>query len=115
MDKKKYYIHVLSLLLISLITVVVACSSKKKVVLAEIGDEKLYLHDFEKEYMKTTNNIDSARNKSMEEKRDFLNLLIKFRLKVKDARERGLLESQEIQQDLNEYKKDFISTFLSTS
>jgi len=112
MNKKKYYIHVLSLLLISLITVVVACSSKKKVVLAEIGDEKLYLHDFEKEYMKTINNIDTARNKSMEEKRDFLNLLIKFRLKVKDARDRGLLESPEIQQDLREYKKNFISTFL---
>ena len=112
MDKKKYYIHVLSILLISLITVVVACSSKKQVVLVEIGDEKLYLHDFEKEYMKTINNIDTARNKSMEEKRDFLNLLIKFRLKVKDARERGLLESPEIQQDLNEYKKNFISTFL---
>ncbi len=112
MNKKKYYFHVLSLIIISLVTVIVACSSKKKIVLAEIGDEKLYLHDYENQFLKTTNNIDSARNKSMEEKRDFLDLLIKFRLKVRDARDRGLLNSPEIQQDLNEYKKNFVSTFL---
>lgn len=112
MNKKKYYFHVLSLIIISLITVIVACSSKKKIVLAEIGDEKLYLHEYEDQFLKTTNNIDSARNKSMEEKKDFLDLLIKFRLKVRDARDRGLLNAPEIQQDLNEYKKNFVSTFL---
>ena len=112
MNKKKYYFHVLSLLIISLVTVIVACSSKKKIVLAEIGDEKLYLHEYEDQFLKTTNNIDSARNKSIEEKKDFLDLLIKFRLKVRDARDRGLLNATEIQQDLNEYKKNFVSTFL---
>ncbi|MFC2093622.1 peptidylprolyl isomerase [Bacteroidota bacterium] len=112
MNKKKYYFHVLSLIIISLVTVIVACSSKKKIVLAEIGDEKLYLHEYEDQFLKTTNNIDSARNKSTEEKKDFLDLLIKFRLKVRDARDRGLLNSPEIQQDLNEYKKNFVSTFL---
>jgi peptidyl-prolyl cis-trans isomerase SurA len=112
MNKSKYYIHVLSLIVISLVTVIVACSSKKKIILAEIGDEKLYLHDYETQFLKTINNIDSARNRSIEEKREFLDLLIKFRLKVRDARDRGLLESPEIQQDLNEYKKNFISSFL---
>ena len=112
MNKKKYYFHVLSLIIISLVTVIVSCSSKKKIVLAEIGDEKLYLHEYENQFLKTTNNIDSARNKSMEEKKEFLDLLIKFRLKVRDARDRELLNSPEIQQDLNEYKKNFVSTFL---
>ena len=112
MNKKKYYFHVLSIIIISLVTVIVSCSSKKKIVLAEIGDEKLYLHEYENQFLKTTNNIDSARNKSMEEKKEFLDLLIKFRLKVRDARDRELLNSPEIQQDLNEYKKNFVSTFL---
>lgn len=113
MKIKKYnFTNILALILISLITLAIACSSKKKTVVAEIGDEKITLAEFEKQYLRTIINEDSARNKSLQDKKDFLDLLVKFRLKVKDARDRGLLESPEIQNDLKEYKKNFISTFL---
>jgi peptidyl-prolyl cis-trans isomerase SurA len=112
MGKKRYYIHALPVILFSLLTAFVACSSKKKTVLAEIGDEKIYLSDYETQFLKTVNSLDSAKRTTMDERQAFLDLLIKFRLKVKDARERGLLESEDIQKDLNEYKKNFLSTFL---
>lgn len=99
-------------ILILLLVVIAACSSKKKQVVAELGDEKIYLDDYEKQYLKTLNNLDSARNSSLEKRKEFLDLLIKFRLKVKDARERGLLNSEDIQNDLKQYKENFITSFL---
>jgi peptidyl-prolyl cis-trans isomerase SurA len=92
---------------------IVACSSmKKKQVVAEIGNEKIYLADYEKQFLKSNPVLDSAKTKTLAERKEFLDLLIKFRLKVKDARERGLLNSPDIQNDINEYKKNFLSAFL---
>ena len=87
------------------------CSRQNK-TLAEIGDEKITLGDYEKQYLKTLNNIDSAKSKSMDDRRQFLNLYINFRLKVKDARERGLLNNADVQKDVAEYKKNFSPTYL---
>ena len=87
------------------------CSREKK-TLAELGDEKVTLGEFEKQYLKTVNNLDTAKNKSIEEKRQFLNLYINFRLKVKDARDRDLLNNTDLQKEVNEYKKTYSPTYL---
>jgi len=113
MAKKSYALKFLIFLLLSSVTMIVACSSmKKKQVVAEIGNEKIFLYEFEKQYLKSNNNLDSAKNTTLAQRKEFLDLLIKFRLKVKDARERGLLNSPDIQNDINEYKKNFLSAFL---
>ncbi len=87
------------------------CNRANK-TLAEIGDEKITLGEYEKQYLKTVTSIDSAKNKSIDDKRTFLNLYINFRLKVKDARDRGLLNNPDIQKDIAEYKKNFAPTYL---
>lgn len=113
MTKNSYAFKFLTFVLLSSVTMIAACSSmKKKQVVAEIGNEKIYLYDYEKQFLKSNPNIDSAKNKSLQDRKDFLDLLIKFRLKVKDARDRGLLNSADIQNDINEYKKNFLSAFL---
>ncbi|MEO6696121.1 MAG: peptidylprolyl isomerase [Ignavibacteria bacterium] len=112
MSKQKNILKMLSFLSIILLVVVVACSSKKKQVVAEVGDEKIYLEDFEKQYMKTVNNIDSAKNSNMEKRKEFLDLLVKFRLKVKEARDKGMLKADDIQNDLKMYKENFLTSFL---
>lgn len=113
MTKNSYAFKFLTFLLLSSVTMIVACSSmKKKQVVAEIGNEKIYMYEYEKQFLKSNPNIDSARSKTLQDRKEFLDLLIKFRLKVKDARERGLLASSDIQNDINEYKKNFLSAFL---
>jgi peptidyl-prolyl cis-trans isomerase SurA len=112
LQAKKRFIKVSSLLLFLVLVTFAACSSKKKQVVAEIGDEKIYLGEYENQYLKTQNNLDSAKNSSMENRKEFLDLYIKYRLKVKDARERGLLKSDDIQNDLNQYKSNFVTSFL---
>ncbi len=112
MQKKQSFIKIISLLSFVFLLAIVACSSKKKQVVAEVGDEKIYLDDFEKQYMKTVNNLDTAKNSDMKKRQEFLALLVKFKLKVKDARERGLLKSDDIQNDLKQYKENFLTSFL---
>ncbi|HMS64258.1 MAG TPA: peptidyl-prolyl cis-trans isomerase [Ignavibacteria bacterium] len=112
MTKKKNLLRILSLLSLVFLIVVAACSSKKKQVVAEVGNEKIYMSEYEKQYMKTVNNIDTAKNSNMEKRKEFLDLLIKFHLKVKDARERGLLNSEDIQSDLKQYKENFLTSYL---
>jgi peptidyl-prolyl cis-trans isomerase SurA len=109
---KRNLLLFLSILLFTTVVLITSCSSKRKQVVAEIGDDKIYLYDFEKQYLKTVGNEDTARNKSLDEKKDFLNLLIKFRLKVKDGRDRGLLNTPEIQTEINDFRKKYISEFL---
>jgi len=113
MMKSKYLFYGFNLIVIALIALIIGCSSKKKDVIAEIGDEKIYLYEFENQYLKSLgNNLDTAKNKSLAERKEYLELMIKFRLKVKDAKTKGYLNSPEIQKDLGDYKKSFISTFL---
>jgi peptidyl-prolyl cis-trans isomerase SurA len=87
------------------------CNRAGKTV-AEIGDEKITLGEYEKQYLKTLPSIDSAKTKSLEERKQFLDLYINFRLKVKDARERGLLNSPDMQKEITDYKKNYSPTFL---
>jgi len=113
MKKSKYLFYGFNLFVIALIALIIGCSSKKKDVIAEIGDEKIYLYEFENQYLKSLGgNIDTAKNKSLADRKEYLELMVKFRLKVKDAKEKGYLNSPEIQKDLGDYKKSFISTFL---
>lgn len=100
------------LLIIALMAFSVSNCNKANKTLVDLGSDKITLVEFEKQYLKTVGNLDSAKNKSLDEKKAFLNLYINFRLKVKDARERGLLSNAEIQKDVEEYKRNFGPTYL---
>ena len=113
MTKKSKLTGIFSVLTIMLLAfLAVSCSSKKKKVVAEVGDEKIYMDEYEKQFMKTVNNPDSAKNSSMEKRRELLDLLVKFHLKVKDARERGMLKSEDIQTDMKNYRENFLTSYL---
>lgn len=87
------------------------CNRASK-TLVDIGDEKVTLGEFEKQYLKTLTSPDSAAVKSMDDKKQFLNLYINYRLKVKDARERGLLNSPEMKKEIDDYKLTFSPNYL---
>jgi len=109
--KLKFKMYSFLLFIVLAVITSVNCSREKK-TLAELGDEKVTLGEFEKQYLKTVINIDSAKNKSIDDKRQFLNLYINFRLKVKDARERGIINNPDLQKEIAEYKRTYSPTFL---
>ena len=93
-------------LLVISVLLITGCSKKDKSVIAELGDEDIYLYEFESQILKTTPNPDSLKNKSFEEKNALLEQYINYRLKVKDARDRGLDTLADIKNDLQEFKKN---------
>lgn len=110
MNKSKLLIILISFFTIAVLT---GCNKKDKTIVAEIGKDQIYLYEFENQFLKTIgNNIDSAKKTTLEQRKDFLDLMIKLRLKVLDATDKGYLNSAEIKEDLDNYKKNYISAFL---
>ena len=82
-------------------------------IVAKIGSEEISLGDFETQMLKGyNNNKDSVRKCGLQEKKDFLNLLIAFRLKVLEAKSKGFLDSADIQNEISEFKNTYIPNYI---
>jgi peptidyl-prolyl cis-trans isomerase SurA len=113
MKRQKTLILLLVITIVSTIFFAYGCNNKNKTVVAEVGNEKILMYEFENQFLKILgNNLDSAKKTTLEQRKDFLDLMIKLRLKVLDATEKGYLESPEIKTELDNYKKSYISAFL---
>lgn len=93
------------------IVLVTGCGSSGATV-AEIGGEQLTLTQFEDKYAKYNGGWEKASSASMEEKESFLDLLVKFQLKVAEARARGLDRDSSIQAELSTYRETIASTYV---
>lgn len=113
MKSQKTLFLLLVISIISFVFFVTGCNKKNKTVVADIGNEKIYMYQFEDQFVKSIgNNIDSAKKTTIEQRKEFLDLMIKLKLKVLDATEKGYLNSPEIKADLETYKKNYLSAFL---
>ncbi|RCK74051.1 MAG: Survival protein SurA precursor (Peptidyl-prolyl cis-trans isomerase SurA) [Ignavibacteriae bacterium] len=105
----KSHLIILSILFLFLI----GCSPKySELVVAKIGDNQLKLGEYEKFYIKNTGSYDIAKNSSRKEREDFLELLVKYRLKLQDAYDKNLLSDPEIIEELKDYRASLASTYL---
>ena len=113
MKSQKTLFLLLVISIISSVFFITGCNKKNKTVVADIGNEKIYVYQFEDQFVKSIgNNIDSAKKTTIEQRKEFLDLMIKLKLKVLDATEKGYLNSPEIKTDLETYKKNYLSAFL---
>lgn len=80
-------------------------------VVAEYGSNKITLGEFEKAYTKN-----SAQNKtvgdSSKQYESFLDLYLKFKIKLEDAKKRGFDTTADLQNELLDYKKKVGVTYL---
>ncbi len=105
----KSHLFILSIIFLFLI----GCSPKySELVVAKIGDTQLKLGEYEKFYIKNTGSFEVAKNSSRKEREDFLDLLVKYKLKLKDAYDKNLLSDPEIIEELEEYRASLASTYL---
>jgi len=114
MKSQKTLFLLLIVTIISSVFLATGCNNKKnKAVVADIGSEKILMYQFEDQFLKSIgNNLDSAKKTTIEQRKEFLDLMIKLKLKVLDATEKGYLNSAEIKADLESYKKNYLSAFL---
>ena len=80
------------------------CAGSGPAVVATFGKDPLTLEDFEASYAKNNGGWDKGVAATQEERERFLDLLVKFHLKVKEATERGLLADSAIKSEMEGYK-----------
>ncbi|MCI0707298.1 MAG: peptidylprolyl isomerase [Ignavibacteriae bacterium] len=81
-------------------------------VVAVIADERMTLKNFEDAYAKNNGGWEKGAAASLEERERFLDLLVKFKLKVREARERGLERDSSIQQELESYGASIATSYM---
>jgi len=84
---------------------------QEKEILADINGNKIYLDEFQSKFLGSLSEEKSIEDITITDLKEYLDLLIKFTLKVKDGISRGLLNSADIQEDIESFKKKFILSF----
>jgi peptidyl-prolyl cis-trans isomerase SurA len=90
------------------------CSPKHQdPIVARIGEDPLTLREYEKIYVKSNGSRDSGATASMEERAKFLDLVTKYKLKLKDAYAQGLDKKSEVVDEIAQYKGSLAQSFLT--
>ncbi|MFA6469029.1 MAG: peptidylprolyl isomerase [Bacteroidota bacterium] len=79
---------------------------------AEIAGEKISVEEFEQVFARNNGGVEAAAKTSLEDRQKFLDLYVKFRLKVKEAYALGYNKDQELQMELNDYRKNLAVTYM---
>ena len=80
--------------------------------IATIGDEKITRSSFEDNYAKNNGGWDSSVVSSSEDKQRFLDLLIKFRLKVIEAHAQGLEKDSAVINEMDTYNTSVAQSYI---
>jgi peptidyl-prolyl cis-trans isomerase SurA len=97
----KYLLIVAIILLIS----VSSPTSYPQTVVGEFGKYKITLDEFEYAYSKIVGGWENSQDDSISEYEDFMDLYLKFRMKLRDAQVRAYPKDEEMSRELSEYKK----------
>ncbi len=84
---------------------IISCSPKhSEIVLAEFGNHEIKMNEFEEAYAKNVGSIEEAKKDSIKELSKFLDLYVNFKMKLRDAKVRGLDKEATIIDELETYK-----------
>ncbi len=88
------------------------CSPKEQeLVVATVGPEKITLSEYEKLYVKSNGSWEQGAAASQEDREKFLDLIIKYRLKLEDAYKEGLQNKPEVRTEIQQYKGSLAASF----
>ncbi|MCX6133131.1 MAG: peptidylprolyl isomerase [Ignavibacteriales bacterium] len=88
------------------------CAGSGPAAVARIGNTPLTLEEFEDSYAKNNGGWEKATTSSYEDREKFLDLLVKFRLKVQQANDRGLMTDSTIKAELEGYEVTVATSFM---
>jgi peptidyl-prolyl cis-trans isomerase SurA len=96
-----------------LILIHYACSTQhSEIIIAKFNNEKITMGEFEKAYSKNVGGIDKARADSFDNYKNFCDLYVNFKMKLKDAYQRGYDKDQSLMSELLDYKKKVGSSYI---
>lgn len=86
--------------------ILTSCAPKHAdIVLANYGNNKVTLGEFETAYAKNVGGIETATKDSLDNYKKFLDLFVTYKMKLRDALVRGYQEDEELLNELNDYKE----------
>lgn len=94
------------------LSVLIAGCSGSRATLATVGDEQVPLQEFEKMYAANNGGWEKAKLSSVEDRKRFLDLFINYKLKLVEARNRGLLSDTAVQNELRAYRATIASSYM---
>jgi len=95
---------------IIIVSISLSFAQNKNIPIVEIDDEVINLAEFEKEFVRSNGN----KKKNLEEYKEFLDIYLGFKLKLKDAKEKGYEQDPLILKEYEEYKKRVSRTYYQT-
>jgi peptidyl-prolyl cis-trans isomerase SurA len=82
-------------------------------IVASIGSQAIPLSEFERQYLKTVGSREAAAATSLDDRQKFLDLLVKYRLKLADAYRNGLDKKPDLMAEMEGYKGNLAATYLT--
>ena len=94
-------------LLLAFVTLlVISCSPEhSKIIVADYDDSQITMSDFEKAYTKNVGSYEKAVEDSFSNYKNFADLYVNFKMKLKDAENRGYQNDSSLASELIDYKK----------
>lgn len=102
----------ITLLLAGALCGITGCALQQKAIVAEVANEKISLQEFETMFAKNNGGWTGAAKTPIEEREKFLDLYVKYKMKVKEAYARGYDKDPELRNELNDYRKNLAVTYV---
>jgi len=80
---------------------------------AKVAGITITVNEFEQQFIKALPEGKTLENLEYKDKKEYLDLLINFRLKVLDGRERNLLEIDDLKKELELFRNSFLTSYFS--
>ncbi len=102
------------LIILGVISFMLSSCTKKHsdIVVAKYANQEVKMDEFEKVYAKNAGGVEAAKNDSLNQYKNFLDLYVNFKMKLRDAKVRGYENLPELQNELQEYKDKVAETYL---
>jgi peptidyl-prolyl cis-trans isomerase SurA len=92
----------------------IGCSpNEHDIIVAKIGNDPLTLGEYERVYVKSNGSREVGATASQADREKFLDLILKYKLKLKDAYSRGFDKTPEVIQEIEQYKGSLAQSFLT--
>jgi len=99
--------------LVVLTFILSSCSPQHAdLIVARYGDFDIKMNEFENAYVKNAGSVDVAKQDSLNKLKNFLDLYVNFKMKLRDAKVRGYDQDPALSQELTDYKKKVGVTYL---
>ena len=102
----------LTIISFSFLLLLIACSPGESDVVSKFGKYKINLDEFENAYTKNVGSVENAENSSLQDYYDFMDLYVKFKMKLRDAQVGGYTTDTELEDELTNYQKQVGVSYL---